>query len=931
MKRPPWLRRLMAGTVTLTLVAGATVALPAMAAAATTVLFQQSFHNNTPDGVGAVVRPAGSGVANTACLTATGGNSPSLPSCPSGQGFVNNTNGAGALSLTPALNEKTGGLFAATSVPTSQGLDVSFDLHQYSNSNDPADGLTFALSAVDPANPTAPPNIGPAGGSLGYAAAPNVAGLSNAYLGLGFDVYGYYSSTTFFGTRGCGSTPFARPNRTPYQVVVRGPGNGLDGYCALDSTATSYNDPRVNLHGTSRAGSTIPVRVLINSSKSAVVAAGGITVPAESYYFAFTPIGQPQRVLTKALPVMSSAYVGAPSWLDSDGLPKQLAFGWAAATGGQVMNQEVDNVTVASLTAAVPRLTVDQNSYTPATNLNPGDPVGYVVRPGVAEGTNDPGPVSVTMTTPTGVAPRGASGDGWSCAAPSGRQITCTRSGGPFPAGQDLPLIAVTAVATASVAATSIQTGTTTTVSSDTGQAAITTTAPAGANPPAPQISRLSPDLGSTAGGIPVTISGSDLAGATSIAVGTAQEIAAGTAPVLLPCSVTITTNCFTLSNGQLVVPQWPAHAAGAVIVSVVALGRSGSSSFSYVAVAPGALLISEFRLSGPNGDDDEYVELTNVSGTRLPIAGLSVQTNSGAGDTSALRTTTLPMTAAPLPAGGTYLVAGPAYSLGAVATADYTSTTPLGSGGVRLVAPDAPTAVVDAVGPSGIAGFTEGTGLPAFSVSPSDQYGWVRTRQTGAFKATDDNAADFALVSTTGGAVGGVQSMLGSPSPSGLTTPADRSAQLPSTLLDPTKPASAAPNRVVTKGAGSTRIETRRVVTNNTGQTITALQLRLIDITEANGLTPLPSVIPSGASLAQLKAVTPPLPTVQIDGRTVSNLAPASPSVPGVGGGLNSTLLVPLEGTLAPGQSVTVAVTMDATGSGKFFYRYSTEALLGS
>ena len=254
-----------------------------------------------------------------------------------------------------------------------------------------------------------------------------------------------------------------------------------------------------------------------------------------------------------------------------------------------------------------------------------------------------------------------------------------------------------------------------------------------------------------------------------------------------------------------------------------------------------------------------------------------------------------------------------------------------MGSGGVRLVAPDPDSTVLDAVG-SDSAGYFQGQALPAFSGQPTDQYGWVRTQQTGVLKNTQSNAADFALVSTTGGSIGGVQSMLGSPSPTSSTTPWDRSSVVSSSLLDPGFAEKVAPNRVTTRQPGTPggKVETRRVITNYSGQTITALQVRLIDLSEANGLAPV--LVPPTTTKASMRATMPSSPTVTVtvNGNpvTVTNLSPAAPSSASPGGGLNSTFPIPLpEGGLPAGQSVTVALTFTADTSGTFWFRYSTEA----
>ncbi|TKV57325.1 hypothetical protein FDO65_17515 [Nakamurella flava] len=901
----------------------------ALAAPNSTLLFDQTFRNNTADGTGAVVKPApsGSGQQNVACLTASGGTTGELQSCAN----ASDANGSGTLSLTSAQYNQVGGVFAATSVPTAQGLDVQFTMHQWSPGNtNPADGIAFALSAVDPADPTSPPNIGPKGGALGYSSASGAEGddgLAHGYLGIGFDTFGNFSNTAYQGLN-CPTSQYARPGLTKNQVVVRGPGQRQAGYCAINSTATNYDAPAVAMHGDTRAGSSVPVQVIINSSPSSATTRNDLSIAANSYLVRWTPIGSSQaQELGGPLPAMDSSYVDSPSWLDDTGLPKQLAFGWVGSTGSLIDNHEITNVTVSSLVAEVPVLNVSATSYVPGPNLVAGDPVGYVITPGVNPGANEPGPVTVTVTTPTGVKPLGGSGNGWVCEPPAGQQLTCTKSGGPFPAGAALPPFTVTAVATGPITADDVE-NTVTTASSDGSQPGYSDEAPNDTNPPTPGNLSIGPEMGDVSGGYPVTISGDNLAGTTAVLVGTQDELNSGTGTLVPPCASGVPQPCFNNFGGSLVVEQWPGHGVGPVKVRVVARGTAAQLDFTYYEYSPGSLAITELRFSGPAGPGDEYVELTNTTSGPLPIAGAVVLAANGLGvgipDVS------------PLPAGGSYLVAGPTYSLGSVAPADVVASGELGDTGVQVLSPrvNGARVVTDAVGPaSSASGFHRGTPLATVANTVTDQYGWVRTQQTGAFKQTDDNAADFALVSTTGGVVGGVQSMLGSPSPTSLTTPWNRSTSITSTLVDPSKSANVAPNRVVTKaqqGQPGGRIESRRVVTNNTGKSVTALQLRLIDVTEANGLTPLPSVIPSGRPLALLKAVRPAQPTVTVNGTVVSNLSPAAPTIPANGGGLNSTFVVPLESALAPGASVSVALTFDASTSGSFFFRYSTEALLG-
>ncbi|MEH1167745.1 putative Ig domain-containing protein [Micromonospora sp. CPCC 205539] len=559
---------------------------PVVAEAAGTVLFNQPFHNNTPDGLGSVVLPAlpaGALGTNVACLTASGNTSTGAPrSCAS----QTDAPGSGKLRLTDATTSKAGGLFGATSVPTASGLDMTFNLYQYGTGTFGADGMTLVLAAVDPASPTAPATIGQSGGGLGYAGTRNLPGLANGYLGIGFDVYGNYSTTNYEGS-GCTDPSFITAARIPGQVVVRGPGRGTVGYCGLNSTATNATSPVVPLRATTRAASVVPVEVVINPTGSAFTTASGLVVAAGRYMVSFRPVGASvSRVLEGALPVVPAGLYASPTMLNSNGIPRQLAFGWVASTGSVVDNHEVDNTNVVTFNP-VPDLNVTQTSYT-GPNPQPGDPVNYTVVPSVAVGSNETAPISVTATTPTGVVPVGAFGSGWVCAAPSGQTITCTNSNGPFANGTSLPPISVVAIVTgSSVTPAIIQTQSTVTASSIDANPGISTTTVVGTPPTTPSGITVSPATSTIAGGVAVTVGGTNIAGATAIEIGTTAQQQAGTPVVLLPCASGPAAGCFTVNaNGTLSISSMPARSSAATVnVTVVTRGVAAAASYVYTDV----------------------------------------------------------------------------------------------------------------------------------------------------------------------------------------------------------------------------------------------------------------------------------------------------------------------------------------------------------
>jgi hypothetical protein len=175
---------------------------------------------------------------------------------------------------------------------------------------------------------------------------------------------------------------------------------------------------------------------------------------------------------------------------------------------------------------------------------------------------------------------------------------------------------------------------------------------------------------------------------------------------------------------------------------------------------------------------------------------------------------------------------------------------------------------------------------------------------------------------------------MLGSPSPTGFTDPWQHTFVVTSSLLDPNVPANAAPNRVIVRSAGSpTLIQTRRVITNTTAQTVTAVRVRLHSLSEANGLPYVGGGALPAVPVAHLRAVNPasPTTTLTVNGSpvTVQNLSVQEPATASPGGGLNSTFTVGLpDGGLPPGGSVTVGFTLAADTGGAWWFGYDTDTL---
>ena len=557
---------LVMSTVTIGIVA------PAPSASASgTVLFNQPFHDNTVDGTaGSVSLPApGAGGSNYACLTASGNKNKTGPlySCSA----PNDSQGSGTLRFTQAVTGEEGGAFSNTSVPTSQGLDVTFNSYQYGGTG--ADGLAFVLAAVNPANPVIPSTMGQSGGALGYSAEnSSTNGLSYGYLGVGFDSYGNFSNK--YEGSGCTDPPNISGPMAG-EVVVRGPGNGTVGYCALQSSAATSTSQKLTLRSTTRAGSLVPVEVVFNPTSSPVTTASGLVVPAGDYNVTFTPVGGTQQSLVGALPVVPSGLYPS-SWVNANGIPKQLVFGWVASTGSVTDYHEIDSVVVTSINP-VPVLAVSQTSYA-ASTLTQGSPVTYTVAAS-SSGAAENQPVTVTETLPAGVLPVGASGTGWVCGAPSGQQISCTNSTSPFASGT----ITVNGVVTSSsVTQAQVQSSTSAVASSADASPATSSSAPAGTVPAAPTITAITPTNGAAGGANDVKITGTGLGAATAIEIGTAAQFTAGTPTTVNLCAASA-PGCFTVVSGtSLDISSMPGHTAAAVTVKVVTLGTSASTAYTY-------------------------------------------------------------------------------------------------------------------------------------------------------------------------------------------------------------------------------------------------------------------------------------------------------------------------------------------------------------
>ena len=371
-------------------------------------------------------------------------------------------------------------------------------------------------------------------------------------------------------------------------------------------------------------------------------------------------------------------------------------------------------------------------------------------------------------------------------------------------------------------------------------------------------------------------------------------------------------------------------------------------------------LIISEFRVRGPNGANDEFIELYNNSGADHTVAGggtgYAVAASNGVARCVIPNGTVIPNR-------GHYLcVNSVGYSLasypagnGTTATGDATYTTDIpDNAGIAIfntsVAANFTLANrMDAVGSTSEANtlYKEGTGYPALTPFSID-YSFYRDDcgKSGSItvftpctidtpKDTNNNAADFVFVDTNGTSAGAGQ-RLGAPGPQNLSSPIQRNASIIGNLLDPCVGSTAPPNRVrdfTSDPANNSTfgtIDVRRTYTNNTGGNVTRLRFRISDLT----------TFPAPSGFADLRPRTSTAVVVTVDrapcGTGTSNVTvqgttleqpPSQPNGSGFNGSLSAGV-VTLATPMANGASIDLRFLLGIQQTGNFKFIVNVEAL---
>jgi hypothetical protein len=383
-----------------------------------------------------------------------------------------------------------------------------------------------------------------------------------------------------------------------------------------------------------------------------------------------------------------------------------------------------------------------------------------------------------------------------------------------------------------------------------------------------------------------------------------------------------------------------------------------------FVAMAPSALaqiIISEYRPKGPNGDNDEFIELYNNSGADHTVAGGGTGYAVAASD--GVARCVIP-NGTVIPNRGHYLcVNSVGYSLasypagnGTTATGDATYTTDIPvNAGIAIfntsVAVDFTLANrMDAFGSTAEANtlYKEGTGIPTINTPFAIDQSFYRDNcgkggsittlgpcTTATPIDTNNNAADFIYVDSNGTSAGAGQ-RLGAPGPENLSSPIQRNASFAVDLLDTCVASSSPPNRIrdfTSDPANNSTFGTldiRRTVTNNTGGNVTRLRWRIIDLTTFPAPSGFADLRPRTSTAVVVTVDRPPCGSgtsnVTVQGTTLEQ-PPSQPN----GGGFNSSMssgTVTLATPLANGASLDLRFLLGIQQTGTFKFFINVEAL---
>jgi uncharacterized protein (TIGR03437 family) len=196
-------------------------------------------------------------------------------------------------------------------------------------------------------------------------------------------------------------------------------------------------------------------------------------------------------------------------------------------------------------------------------------------------------------------------------------------------------------------------------------------------------------------------------------------------------------------------------------------------------------LVISEFRTRGPNGANDEFVEIYNNSDLSVNAGGLKIRGSSASG-TISTRITINPNTF--IPARGHFLATNSNGYSGSI-TGDQSFTSGFANdGGLALTTSD--DTVIDQVGMSSSSAYREGASLLPLSADSNQSYERKPGGFAGSTQDTLNNSVDFQLLSPSE-----PQNLLSNPTPGATPSPSPSPTPPPNPGPSPSPSASPSPS----------------------------------------------------------------------------------------------------------------------------------------
>ncbi|HYP16060.1 MAG TPA: MBG domain-containing protein [Opitutus sp.] len=285
------------------------------------------------------------------------------------------------LRLTRAVNAVAGTAIYNQPFASAVGVNVQFDYEMSGGTG--ADGLAFFLVDGAQANPTS----GAAGPSFGYAYGGNVvAGSSKAYLGVGFDLWGNFTSTISFHD---GLIAGVTPNR----IALRGP-------------ATQASSMQMHAEYDYVVGSAVSYTV-------AGIRKVNLTITPDGHITMLVSANGGETWTT----IYEDFDFGGSAAFNGYTQPATLKLGFGASTGGSTNLHAIDNVVVrkpADHTVAF--------SSVPTGAQNAGAAVSYTVTV-TNEGWNDDPAARLVYSLPAAL-----TDVAWTYAVDGGTPVTGTTS-----------------------------------------------------------------------------------------------------------------------------------------------------------------------------------------------------------------------------------------------------------------------------------------------------------------------------------------------------------------------------------------------------------------------------------------------------------------------------------------------------------------------